>query len=71
MSEMPDIEKKVAKFRAGLEPAETNAKIVQWTIFPTRLDDSGHLHQEYQVLEKINTWYFYSITRNNKDKGDR
>ena len=32
------IEKEVAKFRAGLGPAETKVKIVRWTIFPTRLD---------------------------------
>jgi len=31
------IEKEGAKFRAGLEPAETQAKIVQWTILLTRV----------------------------------
>ena len=30
------IEKEGAKFRAGQEPAETQAKIVQWTILLTR-----------------------------------
>ena len=31
------IEKEGAKFRAGLVPAETHAKIVLWTIFLTRV----------------------------------
>ena len=31
------IEKEGAKFRTGLEPVETQAKIVQWTILLTRV----------------------------------
>ena len=31
------LEKEVAKFRAGLGPAETKAKIILWIIFPTRV----------------------------------
>ena len=43
---MKGLEKEGAKFRAGLEPAETQAKIVQRTILLTRLaGGSLHPHQ--------------------------
>ena len=41
------LEKEVAKFRAGLEPAETKAKKVQWTFLPTRsAEGSSHPHHK-------------------------
>jgi len=48
---MRGLEKEGAKFRAGREPAETQAKIVQWTILPTRLaGGSSRPHQNGQTL---------------------
>ena len=35
------IEKEGAKFRAGQEPAETQVKTVQWTVFLTRLEEDS------------------------------
>jgi len=53
------IEKEVAEFRAGQEPAETKEKNVQWTFFLTRLGDSG-----WKLQEKIAQTCDFYISKN-------
>ena len=57
------IEKEVAKLLVGLVPTATQAKIILWMIFPTRLADStSDHHQElliYQYLQKLLINHFF------------
>ena len=53
------LEKEVAKFRAGLGPAETKAKIILWIIFPTRVVQSHFGHQKKNVA--IATFFIFTI----------
>ena len=50
------LEKEVAEFRAGLEPAETKVKIILQIIFPTRVVQSHFGHQNKNVA---NATFFY------------
>jgi len=53
------LEKEAAKFRAGQLPAETKAKIVQWTILPTRLA-GGSLHPHKKKSKNFYFLLFFS-----------
>ena len=46
------------KFQVGLE--KEDQKIVQWTIFPTRVIQSHHRYQKQQYLKIIKYYFFIS-----------